>query len=77
MGELEDTRKEILYYFMGHRLVEQLMKAILMDCHSLTVVIQVNIFGLLLFVMVKDTILRTIVLVPLNGGLDPPSYACW
>ena len=39
---------------MGHRLVEQLMKATLMDCQSLTVVIHANIFGLLLVVVVKD-----------------------
>ena len=72
VGELEDTRKAILQHFMGHGhpLLEQLMRPMFLDYQSLTVVIHVNTFGLLLAVVVKDIIMTTLIVpVPLMEGL--------
>ena len=65
MGELEDTRREILWHFMGHNvaMVFQLMEAMYLDYQSLTIVILVSTFGLLLVVVVKDLVIFIIVLV--------------
>ena len=54
-GRPEDTRRETLWHFMGHIIimVEQLMKTMYLIYQSLTVVILVSIFGLLLVVVVK------------------------
>ena len=55
---------------MGHIIqVEQLIETMLMDYQSLTVVIHVNTFGLLLLVAVKDLMVYLIVLVPLMEGM--------
>ena len=61
MGELKDTRREILWDSMGHKvtMIEQLMKAMYLDYQSLTVVILVIIFGLMLVVVVKKITLSS------------------
>ena len=63
VGELEDTRRDGLELSMYHILVEQLMKAMLLDYQSLMIVILVSTFGLLLVVMVKEIKVFSIVLV--------------
>ena len=63
VGELEDTRRETLELSMDHALnlilKEQLMQAMLLDYQSLTVVILVSTFGLLLVVVVKEITLSS------------------
>ena len=50
------TRREILYHsiYINRIIVKQLMKLMFVEYHSLTVVILVNIFGLLLMAMLKQ-----------------------
>ena len=63
MGELEDTRREIPLLSMETIMAIQLMKAMFLDYQSLTVVILVNTFGLLLVVVVKKFLRNIVVLV--------------
>ena len=66
MGELEDTRKEMLLHFMAQAVlvVEQLTKTMFLDYQLLTVTIHVNTFGLKLVVVVKDITIFITVLAP-------------
>ena len=60
---------------MGHSLltVEQLMKTMFLDYQSLTAVILINTFGLLLVAVVKETVLST---CSVNGGHSPSFDYC-
>ena len=65
MGELEDTRRDILGGFMdqANLIVEQLIKTMFLDYQLLSIVTLVSTFGLLPVVFLKDIKLLLIVLV--------------
>ena len=61
---------------MGHIVltVEQLMKTMFLDYQSLTVVILVNTFGLLLVAVVKENSNQLNCPCSVNGGYSPSSF---
>ena len=61
--ELEDTRRDIIRHFMELAIVEQLIETMLLGYQSLTVVIHVSTFGLLLVALLKLLELLVIALV--------------